>query len=408
MLPSELLQSRVRGIQVNPHRLEVNDHHLRMAQDIIEIFNDCHGQRRSVLNEQLILLEGEATDYRVKRGLAHLLLTDACTFEVKSPLEPAALRERVFALAAGEAPGKASRQQVILEVAEALTQELERDVSEREVQDGLYADLSENQVMTSFEAPTAEALIHRYNLAQAQGILYRARELVITAYRNNPGQYKLLFKYLKLFGLMSYIEGDPDHGFTITIDGPASILSTTTRYGVDLAKFLPALLHVSRWSLSATIASKGEYQGVSETLEYGLDADSGLVSHYKKGKVFDSILEESLSKRWESVKSEWRLEREVDLIPIPGSVMIPDFRLVHPDGRSVLVEIVGYWRPEYLKKKFAQVEKAERDDLVLAVSERLNLVDAGIDISRVKVPVVFFKGKLEPKDVLAVVEEVKG
>ncbi len=38
---------------------------------------------------------------------------------------------------------------------------------------------------------------------------------------------------------------------------------------------------------------------------------------------------------------------------IPGSVMIPDlFRLVHPDGRTFLLEIVGYWRPEYLKRNF--------------------------------------------------------
>ena len=76
----------------------------------------------------------------------------------------------------------------------------------------------------------------------------------------------------------------------------------------------------------------------------------------------------------------------MDLIPIPGSVMVPDFRLVHPDGRTFLLEIVGYWRPEYLRKKFAQVQRARRDDLILAVSERLNLERAGVrmqDVPRV-------------------------
>jgi predicted nuclease of restriction endonuclease-like RecB superfamily len=53
--------------------------------------------------------------------------------------------------------------------------------------------------------------------------------------------------------------------------------------------------------------------------------------------------------------------------------MIPDFRLVHPDGRSYLLEIVGYWRPEYLQKKFSQVRRAGCDNLILAISERLNL-----------------------------------
>jgi len=70
------------------------------------------------------------------------------------------------------------------------------------------------------------------------------------------------------------------------------------------------------------------------------------------------MLEASFADRWESLKTDWVLEREVDLIPIPGSVMIPDFRLVHPDGAR------SYWKllllaTEYLQKKFAQVRRAE-------------------------------------------------
>ena len=118
------------------------------------------------------------------------------------------------------------------------------------------------------------------------------------------------------------------------------------------------------------------------------------------------MLEEAFAKRWEKQKTEWRLEREVDLIPIPGSVMIPDFRLVHPDGRSLLFEIVGYWRPEYLRKKFAQVRKSECNKLILAVSERLNLEKAGVNIRKVPVPIIWFKDKLLPKQVLAIIDEI--
>ena len=103
------------------------------------------------------------------------------------------------------------------------------------------------------------------------------------------------------------------------------------------------------------------------------------------------MIEESFVNRWPGDKTLWRLEREVDLVPIPGSVMIPDFRLVHPDGREFLLEIVGYWRPEYLRKKFAQVRKSERDNLILAISERLNLEKAGVDVNSVPARVVWFK-----------------
>jgi predicted nuclease of restriction endonuclease-like RecB superfamily len=94
----------------------------------------------------------------------------------------------------------------------------------------------------------------------------------------------------------------------------------------------------------------------------------------------------------------------VDLIPLPGSVMVPDFRLVHANGRSFLLEIVGYWRPEYLRKKFAQVRRAARQDLILAVSERLNLGAAGVKIEDIPARVVWFKDRVLPRAVLEVLE----
>ncbi len=71
------------------------------------------------------------------------------------------------------------------------------------------------------------------------------------------------------------------------------------------------------------------------------------------------MLDHSFADKWDAMKTGWFLEREVDLIPIPGSVIIPDFRFVHPDGRSFLLEIVGYWQPEYLKKEICPGEKSK-------------------------------------------------
>jgi hypothetical protein len=157
---------------------------------------------------------------------------------------------------------------------------------------------------------------------------------------------------------MAYIEGDADHGFTLTIDAPASLFTPSPRYGLALAKLLPALLHVTRWSLRATLVPRQGLSSISQGGLFTLAAGCGLVSHYPPGRPYDSILEQAFAERWAKTPTAWRLEREVDLIPLPGSVMVPDFRLVHPDGRSVLLEIVGYWRPEYLRKKFAQVRRA--------------------------------------------------
>jgi predicted nuclease of restriction endonuclease-like RecB superfamily len=376
-----------------------------MAADLIQLFQNQVGQTQASLNRQLQELEGEDTNYRIKRGLAHILRNSFTTFDVVSPLDPTELRQRLFAMAAQTAPSPSAADRHLATLGQQLSQELDREVTVADLRQGIYADLQDNRILIEFDAPTPDALIHRYNLSQTQGVFYKASDLVMHLYRNDPGEYKLMFKYLKLFRLMTYIEGDADQGFTITIDGPASLFKPSTRYGVDIAKLIPAILHVSRWRLTATLQIKDSYTQQVKPRQFSLDSDCGLVTHYPPGKPYDSMIEESFVNRWPTDKTPWRLEREVDLVPLPGSVMIPDFRLVHPDGREYLLEIVGYWRPEYLRKKFAQVRNSERNNLILAVSERLNLEKAGVNIQQVPARVVWFKNKLQPKSILAVLED---
>jgi uncharacterized protein len=406
MLPTELLIYRHSGEEIAPKRLPLNERYRAIAQDLITLFQQMQGKTQGELNRQLQEVEGEETDYRIKRGLAHLLRANFSTFEIVSPLDPQQLRERVFALSAQAAPLPQIATATLVTISDRLSQELGQDIQPDQIRTGLYADLAENRILTQFEAPTPDALLHRYNLSQVQGIFYKATHIQINAHRNDPGEYKLLFRYLKLFGLMAYIEGDADHGFTITIDGPASLFNPSTRYGLDIAKLIPALLHVTRWSLKADLVIRDSYTNTSKNRRFSLTSDTDLVSHYPPGKPYDSMLEAAFAERWHALRSKWRLEREVDLIPIPGSVMIPDFRLVHPDGHTFLLEIVGYWRPDYLRKKFSQVRQSGCENLILAVSERLNLEKAGVKVGDTPAHVIWFKDKLLPKAVLAVLDEL--
>ncbi|MBD2136596.1 DUF790 family protein [Anabaena sp. FACHB-1237] len=404
MLTTDLLIHRINGEEIIPKRLKLDQKNLNQAAELISFFQTAVGQTQGILERQLTDFEGNTTDYRIKRGLAYILKSSFCTFEIISPLEPIALRNRVFSLAAKSTYNRHNTQEILNKLANELSQELQQEILPTHIQTGLYADISQNKILTSFEAPKPEDLLHRYNLSQVQGIFYKATQLTLNAYRNVPGEYKLLFRYLKLFQLMAYIEGDADQGFTITVDGPTSLFSPSTRYGLAIAKLIPALLHVTKWSLSAILQTRDWETNSWKTGRFTLNSECGLVSHYPPGKPYDSMLEKSFANKWDSLKSRWVLEREVDLIPIPGSVMIPDFRLVHPDGRIYLLEIVGYWRPEYLQKKFAQVRKANSDNLILAISERLNLEKAGVKLDNIPAKIIWFKEKLLPKSVLAIID----
>jgi predicted nuclease of restriction endonuclease-like RecB superfamily len=404
MLTSDLLISRRSGDTLIPKYLPLNPANLALATEQINCFQNALGTSQGELDRRLLELEGDSPDYRLKRGLAHLLKNHFTTFEICSPLEPQQLREKVFSYASQTAPLPEQCLSTLEKLASQLSQELNQEILPQQIAQGLYADLEENRLLSQFENPSPEALIHCYNLAQVQGIFYKASHIIINAHRNDPGEYKILFRYLKLFQLMTYIEGDADTGFTITVDGPVSVFKSSNRYGLALAKMIPALLHVSKWSLQATLEYKDSYSGEQKKERFSLNDECNLISHYPAGKAYDSMLEESFAQRWLQLKTEWKLEREVDLVPLPGGVMIPDFRLVHPDGRDFLLEIVGYWRPEYLQKKFSQVRRAAAQNLILAVSERLNLEKAKVNFNDLPNQIIWFKDKLSPKAVLEVLE----
>ncbi|MEF2278437.1 DUF790 family protein [Deinococcus sp. YIM 134068] len=409
MLPTELLMFRVRGGVVEPRRLRATLGTLRLAETVIATFAANVGKRREELDEDLRALEAGRADFKVLRGLAHLLTGGSCTFEAGGAVAPGAVRAKVFRLAQASVPSRHHRDLVLEQAARALS--VTAPLTAGDVSAALYADLPDQQTLTVFEPPEPLALIHRFDLAQAQGMLYRAYSVVVTAQRNEPARYKQLLRYTKFFGLMLTVEGDADAGFTLTLDGPASLFGGTTRYGLALAKFLPALLHVTRWDLTAALRPRRDLapvavDGGNEWL-FQLSSADGYVSHYPEPTEHDSALESGFAARFARTDTPWVLEREVDLVPVPGGVILPDFRLVHPAGGSVLVEIVGYWRPEYLRRKFEGLRRSGRADVIVCVSERLNLERAGVDPSDFGDRLVWFKGILNPKDVLGVAERLR-
>ena len=127
---------RHNGEEIIPKRLKIDDKHLELATELINYFQGAVGKSQGVLERQLAEFEGDTTDYRVKRGLAYILKSSFCTFEVVSPMEPPMLREKVFALSAKSVSSRESTQVTLSKVADELTHELEREVLPEQVADG--------------------------------------------------------------------------------------------------------------------------------------------------------------------------------------------------------------------------------------------------------------------------------
>src|SRR4030095_2004059 len=178
MLTADLAMSYRRGNRISPRYLQSDDpRHLQTAADLALIVEQHRGRRRAELERALEEVIGGGTDYKILRGLIKLL-TDRCEFETAGAKDPAEIRRALFTKAAAHLRAERAiitdnelRHRLINEAATEL------ECSPEEVMAGLYADLSGNQLLIAFEEMSAEDLLDRYNLAQAQALLYRCSEM---------------------------------------------------------------------------------------------------------------------------------------------------------------------------------------------------------------------------------------
>lgn len=403
MLKSELIRPRLRmkGGKVWAERLPAGYDTLTIVQDLMGIYRAHIGQSRGALADALKAYEGDSLDYMVIRGLARVL-GGACAFGNEPAIKPQTLRAEVFGR--GPVRGKdlvPGRVQILREVAEQYKLTLD------EVETALFADLAEEQRLLACNwAWSPGEVIGRYNVEVARGLLYWAREVRVQVWDG----FKDFFKFVKLFRLMYSIRPGENNSYHVTLHGPLSpFVKSTIRYGLQFAKFMPALLLGERWQMEADVKPPGS----GRVMRYELDETTLLKSHFKGSGAFDSQLEADFSAEFEEKYTRadrlWELSREDELILLGDSVMIPDFAFTHKtDGRRALLELVGFWHPDYLRRKLAKVQAAQRHDLILLVYESASVAEGGYKekFAETASEVLFFKRKPVLKDVLAAVERV--
>ena len=441
MLTADLARSRTRDGTVTPLFIDTDEQQYReTAEELIHLFENHLGKAKGELEETIDELTIADTDYKVVQGLAKLL-KDECEFETVAAAEPREIRQQLFEKANDSYPivrqptlGEDTRQ---LEVYSAVADRL--GISLEACYRGMYADLEDNKRLVRFgdrvsneydgtdgastttrltgdseesyaeDAITADWLLTRYNLALAQAVLYDATRMRIRVWDH----FGTVFSYVKLFGLMHRIypideEGDrvtttdAADGYEAILDGPASLFSQSRKYGIRMANFLPALPLCDRWEMHAEILDD-EGGPSSETLSFDLNHTDGLSSHYTAQGDFDSDVERTLAQKWDRANTDWELVREDDVLDLGAEVMIPDFGLEHPDGRRAILEIVGFWTPEYLDEKLAKIRDADLDHLLVAVSERLEC--SADDFEGASDRLLWFKSGIHVYDVVELAED---
>ncbi len=371
MLTADLAQSWQRGGKIGPRLLDAQDRRaLREATDLIAVFAAHVGQTRGALEQTLLEYVGTGTDYRVMRGLIKLL-TDRCEFQIGIEIEPFEIRRALFLKARHTHPLAGEKADILRgEVVAAAALELQR--APEELIENLYADLPKNQKLVEFEELTAEELLHLYNVAQAQALLYRCLEMHLFVAPQEPEGYRELFGAIKAYRLIHTVNGSSETGYEIRLDGPISIFQRSQKYGVQMAVFLPALLLCRHWRLRAEIAA-GKPGQPRRNLFFELDSDTHTFrSHYDSIAPYENPIIDKLAAAWAKRERLWSLEPSRDVIDLGGtSAFIPDYVLSHPDGRQVFLELLGFWTDRHLSARVTELERAGFRDFLLAAWEEL-------------------------------------
>jgi len=341
-------------------------HYLGYAERMLAIYASGIGRERRALHRDVETLFAEEPDCPLRRIRAFVkLLDDASTYAADPKGEASRLRLRVFEAAARYHPLVREKDRLFEhpegETKAAIARELAAEWDDIDAR--LYADVLSFQRLESFEGYAGpESLLSRYNVAQLQACLYGAERMTVRATRDA----KTILRYAKLARLLHEVRRVGPGEYLIEFTGTASVLRQTRRYGVNLARFVPALLACRGWTMTAVLRTPWKTRAVLEVS----DRDR-YTSTLPPPQEFDSSVEEKFAAKFGPEERDgWHLERETEVLADGQTAFVPDFVFRHEDGTTVLFEIVGFWTPEYLAKKRETLRRFREHPILLAVPRR--------------------------------------
>lgn len=347
-----------------PDRLtrRTHAHYVVLAGQLLDLYRQGVGRTREELHRAGQAVFAEEPDCPPQRVRAFLRLLDQAS-EYQTDIKGRAyhLRQRVFELAAARHPlvsePDALFQSRESEVKAAIADELAMPWSQVEAL--MYADLPAfHRLARPAALETPEGLLRRYNVAQAQTLLYFAEEMTVVARED----FKRIFRHARLNGLLHEIKAAGEEEFRIRFTGPASVLRATRRYGVHMAAFLPVLLTCKRWEMSARLRLP---QGLAR---FDLSPRDRLESYLAVPDEYDSEVERRFAEKFGIERDGWTCRREGGFLVHGQSVFVPDFSFRHTDGTRAYLEIVGFWTPEYLEAKRRTLAAFSDVPIIVAVA----------------------------------------
>jgi uncharacterized protein len=352
-LPSDaLLSYRLVGNTVVPRFLGEADH--PWLRTLLEERERFVGRPQREVDARLrasLIPEGPAG----KKQLAIRVLAQlGRSTGARDPAVPSRRARQLVFTEAVRAPGP--RDEVLARVATSL------GMSPAELEAALFADLPSERVASHLAVSLSPSeLALRVNLTLAQTLLYRATGVTLEV----EGNARALVRHAQLCGLICSVSRTTGGLATVLdISGPLALFRQTILYGRALGSLVPHLAWCRRFRLRATCL-------VQEALvELSLGTGDPILPA-DPPRLYDSRIEERFAREFRRLAPDWDVLREPEPVVAGNRLVFPDFALQHryDASRRWLVEIVGFWTPDYVRRKLALYREARISNLILCIDE---------------------------------------
>ena len=349
---------------------------MKIALELTELFSESVGEDRATLeNRSKHVIEGFSSGVVIARGLEKLLF-DRTEFDTESKNEVLDLREKVFRNSSAlmrkkEYPGVSN-----LDSSERISLESYRKslasligITTEKLSHQLYSDLPPFQKVMKFRKINEEALLHRYNCAQVQGLLLRSENIKINLPESNSASLRQLLKYLRFNKLLVKISfnNKKRNSIDMQIEGPLSMFLQTHKYGLNLANFFPAVLYQPEWHLNATVRI---HKNRSYILQ--LDESCAIRSHLKQFLAYVPDEIKKLSQQIAKKLPDWTLSSSNEFVSFSGeNICFPDYLLKHISGKKVSLELFHNWHSAPLLNRICQLDAQKDAPLLIGISRSL-------------------------------------
>jgi len=398
MLTADLVRAQRRAgeLKLTPLRGAERERAIELSSQVLDVARGALGETRETLRDRWKQIDVQPKEVRLRDGLVKLV-EDGCEIEAQLEVEPWVLRRELF-----EAASTARQDLVVgaswdrLAVLQRVGEKL--GVDPQEMEQGLYADLRGAHRLRDVPRLSPEGLIDRYEEAQAQAVLLRAVEVVAEIRCKSPAAYRALFRKLKFRRLLHTITAT-ERGYRVCIDGPYSLFDQVTKYGLQLALMLPAILDCDEVDLEATVV----WGKKRDRLRFRM-------SHRGTGASASAPLPEeveALLEAFGSGKRAWSVDPARVILQLPGEgLCVPDL-LFRKGKHEVYLEVLGYWSREAVWRRVELVQAGLNERVLFAVSSRLRVSEEVLDPDESSALYVY-KGRMSARAIEAKLNELVG